>query len=175
MAILFAVLVVAIGAIWYGFAQEQPSVVVQQPIQTSTITQAQDINQTTSSMSLPLGYVNVQYYNELQVADPNISIGDGQLASTSGQLPPGLSVQTVYPPCPPPMPGTGSDGNCPNDFVISGTPTRTGAYTFSIIFSLAGSRITQPYQIKVLPQDQAPVTPPIQTATPPPTPPPSSQ
>jgi hypothetical protein len=95
---------------------------------------------------LPAASANVHYDRSLQVANATLPAGPWEVASTSGQLPPGLSVEHMEHGCIPTEPA------CPqNSFDLLGTPPRAGTYTFSVTFSIGGELITQPYQVQVLP------------------------
>jgi hypothetical protein len=127
-------------------SQLQASSTTQQTPQNST---TYGIRQATSLVSLPTAFVNVHYDISLQIASHDVSKGQWEMASTSGQLPPGLSVVHIEHGCIPTQP------QCPqNNFDLNGTATRTGTYTFSVAFSIGGDQITQSYQVQVLSQNQ---------------------
>jgi hypothetical protein len=105
--------------------------------------------QATSSISLPIAYTNVQYDASLQIVNSNIPNGQWEVASTSGQLPPGLSIAHFEHGCAPRV------TQCPqNNFDLDGKATQVGTYAFSIAFSIGEDQIIQHYQVQVLPQDQ---------------------
>jgi hypothetical protein len=152
---LFVVVVILIASdIWYYEvlqSKNSPSTVIQtssttqQTPQNSTTTQTYEIRQAMSLISLPTAFVNVNYNIALQIASHNISKGQWEVASISGQLPPGLSVIHLEHGCIPTQP------ECPqNNFDLNGKATRTGTYTFNVAFSIGGDQITQPYQVQVL-------------------------
>jgi len=89
--------------------------------------------------SLPIAYLNTQYDADLGI------MSDTGTATTSGQLPPGLSVVLEHPPCAPTKP-------CSLGFYLGlmGEPTQTGIYIFNVTFSDKGVQTTQPYHIRVL-------------------------
>jgi hypothetical protein len=90
--------------------------------------------------------MGIHYDRSLQIANATLPAGTWEVASTSGELPPGLSVEHFEHGCLPTEPA------CPqNSFDLLGTPTRAGTYTFSVTFSIGGELITQAYQVQVLP------------------------
>jgi hypothetical protein len=94
---------------------------------------------------LPSATTGVHYDRSLQVANATLPAGQWEVASTAGQLPPGLSVEHFEHGCLPTEPA------CPqNSFDLLGTPTRAGTYSFSVTFSIGGELITQAYQVQVL-------------------------
>jgi hypothetical protein len=99
-----------------------------------------------AAILLPAASAGVHYDRSLQIANSTLPGGQWEVASTSGQLPPGLSVVHLEHGCVP------TDPACPqNSFDLSGTPTRAGTYTFSVTFSIGGDLITQAYQVRVQP------------------------
>jgi hypothetical protein len=99
-----------------------------------------------AAILLPAASTGVHYDRSLQIANSTLPGGQWEVASTSGQLPPGLSVEHFEHGCVPTEPA------CPqNSFDLSGTPTRAGTYTFSVTFSIGGDLITQAYQVRVQP------------------------
>jgi hypothetical protein len=99
-----------------------------------------------AAILLPAASAGVQYDHSLQIANSTLPGGQWEVASTSGQLPPGLSVEHFEHGCVPTEPA------CPqNSFDLSGTPTRAGTYMFSVTFSIGGDLITQVYQVRVQP------------------------
>ena len=99
-----------------------------------------------AAILLPAASAGVHYDRSLQIANSTLPVGQWEVASTSGQLPPGLSVEHFEHGCVPTEPA------CPqNSFDLSGTPTRAGTYTFSVTFSIGGDLITQAYQVRVQP------------------------
>jgi hypothetical protein len=124
--------------------------------QSNVATTTTSTNQSSSSIiSLPTDYVNVYY-------DTNLGIkSDTEAVTTSGQLPGGLSISPVFPPCPM-NPHTGQMVSCGVYFILQGTSTQAGAYSFSVMFSSNGEQSTQSFDIQVLPQSQpAPSVPPL--------------
>jgi hypothetical protein len=88
----------------------------------------------------------VHYDRSLQIPNATIPAGQWNIVSTSGELPPGLSVEHFEHGCLPTEPA------CPqNSFDLLGTPTRAGTWTFSVTFSIGGNLIAQDYQVQVLP------------------------
>jgi hypothetical protein len=99
-----------------------------------------------AALVLPAATTGVHYDRSLQVANASLPSGQWSVASTAGQLPPGLSVEHFEHGCIPAEPA------CPqNSFDLLGTPTQPGTYPFSITFSIGGNLITQAYQVTVLP------------------------
>ncbi|MHB8053198.1 MAG: hypothetical protein ACYDEZ_07930 [Methanoregula sp.] len=99
-----------------------------------------------AAILLPAASAGVHYDRSLQIANSTLPGGQWEVASTSGQLPPGLSVEHFEHGCVPTEPA------CPqNSFDLSGTPTRAGTYMFSVTFSIGGDLITQVYQVRVQP------------------------
>jgi len=99
-----------------------------------------------AAILLPAASAGVHYDRSLQIANSTLPVGQWEVASTSGQLPPGLSVEHFEHGCVPTEPA------CPqNSFDLSGTPTRAGTYMFSVTFSIGGDLITQVYQVRVQP------------------------
>jgi hypothetical protein len=99
-----------------------------------------------TAILLPSASTGVHYAGALQVANATLPGGKWDVASTSGQLPPGLSVEHFEHGCIPTEPA------CPqNSFDLLGTPTRAGTYSFSVTFSIGGELVTQAYQVRVLP------------------------
>ena len=99
-----------------------------------------------AAILLPAASTGVHYDRSLQIANSTLPGGQWEVASTSGQLPPGLSVEHLEHGCVPTEPA------CPqNSFDLLGTPTRAGTYTFSVTFSIGGDLITQAYQVQVQP------------------------
>ncbi len=99
-----------------------------------------------TAIILPSASTGVYYNGALQLANTTLPTGQWTVASTSGQLPPGLSVEHFEHGCIPTEPA------CPqNSFDLLGTPTRAGSYTFSVTFSIGGELVTQAYQVRVLP------------------------
>jgi hypothetical protein len=99
-----------------------------------------------AAILLPAASLGVHYDRSLQIANSTLPVGQWEVASTSGQLPPGLSVEHFEHGCVPTEPA------CPqNSFDLLGTPTRAGTYTFSVTFSIGGDLITQAYQVRVQP------------------------
>ena len=99
-----------------------------------------------AAILLPAASAGVHYDRSLQIANSTLPGGQWEVASTSGQLPPGLSVEHFEHGCVPTEPA------CPqNSFDLLGTPTRAGTYTFSVTFSIGGDLITQSYQVRVQP------------------------
>ena len=97
-----------------------------------------------AAILLPAASTGVHYDRSLQIANSTLPGGQWTVASTSGQLPPGLSVEHFEHGCVPTEPA------CPqNSFDLLGTPTRAGTYTFSVTFSIGGDLITQAYQVQV--------------------------
>jgi hypothetical protein len=97
-----------------------------------------------AAILLPSASAGVHYDRSLQIANSTLPVGQWEVASTSGQLPPGLSVEHFEHGCVPTEPA------CPqNSFDLLGTPTRAGTYTFSVTFSIGGDLITQVYQVQV--------------------------
>jgi hypothetical protein len=99
-----------------------------------------------TTVLLPAASPGVHYDSSLQIANATIPNGQWQLVSTSGQLPPGLSVVHIEHGCVPTEPAC-----LQNNFDLSGTPTQAGTYTFSVTFSMGGDLITQAYQVRILP------------------------
>jgi hypothetical protein len=99
-----------------------------------------------TAILLPAATPGVHYDSSLQIANATIPKGQWQLVSTSGQLPPGLSVVHLEHGCVPTEPAC-----LQNNFDLSGTPAQAGTYTFSVTFSMGGDLITQAYQVRVLP------------------------
>jgi hypothetical protein len=99
-----------------------------------------------AAILLPAASAGVHYDRSLQIANSTLPVGQWEVASTSGQLPPGLSVEHFEHGCVPTEPA------CPqNSFDLLGTPTRAGTYMFSVTFSIGGDLITQAYQVRVQP------------------------
>ena len=99
-----------------------------------------------AAILLPAASTGVHYDRSLQIANSTLPGGQWEVASTSGQLPPGLSVEHLEHGCVPTEPA------CPqNSFDLLGTPTRAGTYTFSVTFSIGGELITQAYQVQIQP------------------------
>ena len=99
-----------------------------------------------TAILLPAASTGIHYDRSLQIANSTLPDGQWEVASTSGQLPPGLSVEHFEHGCIPTEPA------CPqNSFDLLGTPTRAGTYTFSVTFSIAGNLTTRAYQVQVLP------------------------
>ena len=99
-----------------------------------------------TAILLSAASTGVHYDSSLQITNSTLPGGQWEVASTSGQLPPGLSVVHLEHGCVPTEPA------CPqNSFDLLGTPTQAGAYTFSVTFSIGGDLITQVYQVRVLP------------------------
>jgi hypothetical protein len=100
----------------------------------------------TAAILLPSATTGVHYAGALQVANATLPAGTWEVTSTSGQLPPGLTVEHFEHGCIPTEPA------CPqNSFDLLGTPTRAGTYTFSVTFSIGGNPVIQAYQVRVLP------------------------
>ena len=90
--------------------------------------------------------VGVQYDRSLQIANTTLPAGQWNVASTGGELPPGLSVEHFEHGCLPTEPA------CPqNSFDLLGTPARAGTWTFRVTFSIGGNPVTQDYRVQVLP------------------------
>ena len=99
-----------------------------------------------AAILLPAASTGVHYDRSLQIANSPLPGGQWEVASTAGQLPPGLSVEHFEHGCVPTEPA------CPqNSFDLLGTPTRAGTYTFSVTFSIGGDLITQAYQVQIQP------------------------
>ena len=99
-----------------------------------------------AAILLPAASTGVHYDRSLQIANSTLPGGQWEVASTAGQLPPGLSVEHFEHGCVPTEPA------CPqNSFDLLGTPTRAGTYTFSVTFSIGGDLITQAYQVQIQP------------------------
>ena len=99
-----------------------------------------------TALLLPAASNGVHYDKSLEIANATLPAGQWEVASTSGQLPPGLSVGHFEHGCIPTEPA------CPqNSFDLLGTPTLAGTYMFSVTFSIGGELITQAYQVRVLP------------------------
>jgi hypothetical protein len=98
-----------------------------------------------AAILLPTATTGVHYNGALQIANTTLPAGQWTVASTSGQLPPGLTVEHFEHGCIPTEP------QCPqNSFDLLGTPTRAGTYTFSVTFSIGGELVTQAYQVRVI-------------------------
>jgi hypothetical protein len=87
----------------------------------------------------------VHYDSSLTIANATLPGGPWEVLSTTGQLPPGLSVMHMEHGCIPTEPA------CPqNSFDLLGTPTQAGTWSFSVLFSIGGEQVTQAYQVRVL-------------------------
>ena len=99
-----------------------------------------------AAILLPAASTGVHYDRSLQIANSTLPGGQWEVASTSGQLPPGLSVEHFEHGCVPTEPA------CPqNSFDLLGTPARAGTWTFRVTFSIGGNLIAQDYRVQVLP------------------------
>jgi hypothetical protein len=99
-----------------------------------------------TAILLPAASTGVHYDSSLQVANTTLPGGQWEVVSTSGHLPPGLSMVHLEHGCVPAEPAC-----LQNNFDLTGTPTQAGTYPFRVTFSIAGDQITQAYQVRVLP------------------------
>lgn len=143
VALVVVVIVLIVGGIWYyeayhSMISEPSGTPSATPIATSTGTHGIIPPQ---PLTLPTAYVGGAYSTNLGGATDT-----PETVTTSGQLPPGLSIDPVPLPCPMTPTGTAACGG----FKLDGTPTKTGAYSFSVIFSTAGSQTTQAFDLMVM-------------------------
>ena len=123
VAIAILVIITAAAVIWGGNVFQKPA---------------------GAAILLPPASTGVHYAGALQLANTTLPAGPWTVASTSGQMPPGLSVEHFEHGCIPTEP------ECPqNSFDLLGTPTRAGTYTFSVTFEIGGEPVAQAYQVRV--------------------------
>lgn len=133
--LVVVIVLVAVGGAWYYKTHQIKPL----PISKTTLS-------TPSSTSLITAYIDTYYDTALLENSTGVE-------TTSGQLPPGLSVVTFCVPL--------IDGNppCPGNYAfdLQGKATQAGMYSFSVNFPVGENESTSFYHIEVLPQNQEPV------------------
>ena len=141
--VLVAVAVLVAGGVWY-YTKNHATM-------HSTVSNMNDNTETaqatSTATSLPTAYINTDYDAPLGVRS------DTETVTTSGQLPPGLTVRSFPPPCPM-NPLTNQMPSCGFTADLEGKPTQAGSYSFNVAFTATGQQNSRSFEIQVQSEDQ---------------------